>query len=54
MKKGKKIFIIIVSVIVLIAGICAFELYISVNWLRVNHFELESEKIDQPVRAVIQ
>ena len=53
MKKGKKIFIIIVSVIVLIVGICAFELYISANWLKVNHFELESDKIEQPVRAVI-
>lgn len=52
-RKIVKVLEIIGSILLLAILFCLFELYISVNWLKVNYFELESEKIDQPVRAVI-
>ena len=58
MKKqtGSKILKVLLTagiILLVLVLVCLFELYISVNWLSVNHFELDSDKIDNPVRMVI-
>lgn len=43
-----------IGILLLLAAlICAFEIYISANWLKVNEYNFESEKVSNPVKIVI-
>ena len=49
----KRILTILMLIILVTAAFCAFEVYASENFLTVNEYDYESEKIDEPVKIVI-
>ena len=49
----KRILTVLTLIIMVTAAFCAFEIYASENYLTVNEYDYDSEKIDEPMRIVI-